>query len=115
VHDPQFADIYRADPTRIIGGDAHRESTRPCAVVRPQGEFVTVLGRSTTEKHEPPHTLLSAPEPSCGLDKHGVFSERHQHVLWRDDFTRTPYHRFLGPLPEAPAQELQEFWNRLTV
>ena len=113
MHEPEFADIYRADPTRIPKGDAHRDSTRPCAVVQAGTEVITVLGRSASGKHEPPYTLPSAAEPSCGLDKAGVIDSRHQHALWRDDFTRTPIHAFLGPLPAAPAAELQAFWDGL--
>lgn len=113
MHDPQFADIYHADPSRIIGGDAHPNSIRPCAVVQPGPQLVKVLGRSASGAHQPPHTLRSAAEPSCGLNKPGVFDERHQHALWRDDMTVTPYHQYKGALPADPARELQEFWDGL--
>ncbi len=113
MHDPQFADIYRADPTRIFGGDAHMSSIRPCAVVQPRSDVVTVLGRSASGNHEPPYTLLSAAEPTCGLNKDGVFDSRHQHALMRDDIISTPYHQFAGALPATAAQELWDFWDGL--
>lgn len=109
--DPEFADIYGV--AAVVVRDAHR-ARRRCAVVISRADHVVVLGRTTKLKdYRPADCLHSAPEPSCKLDKAGMYSTRFQHSIPRKHFDDEHHCSYYGTLPEKPADELLDFWERL--
>lgn len=107
---PIFADIYGIDKLVLVGGDAHK-SLRPCAVVHSRSDVVTMLGRSSTAKHEPGVTLESAIDLGCKLDKPGVFSVRFQHSVATPNFENPRLCKFFGHLGSTAEAELLSFWQ----
>lgn len=106
---PEFADIYGLHPI-VSGKDAH-EAKRRSAIVQVQSDMVRTIGRSSTARHVEGETLQSAIDPSCALDKFGVYSFRFQHSVARSSFANELHCDFYGSLPEGPRNELQAYWE----
>lgn len=107
---PAFADIYGLAPLVIIGGDAHHAARRS-AVVSARDDYVKTLGRSTSEQHQPPHTLQSAPDPGCNLTRPGVYSLRWQHSVPAKSFQNPQHCAYYGHLQPVAEGELRDFWD----
>jgi hypothetical protein len=107
---PVFADIFGVDKLALLGGDAH-DAPRRCAIVQVGVEYVTTLGRSTTEPHHPPDTLKSGIDPDCNLDRRGVFSLRWQHSVATKSFENPRLCSYYGHLKSTAETELRAFWD----
>jgi hypothetical protein len=107
--DPEFADIYGLHRI-VLESDAH-EARRRSAVLQVQTDMVRTIGRSTTTPHVDGVTLQSEIEPSCNLDKKGVYSFRFQHSVPRSSFANEQHCDFYGALPEKARAELMSYWE----
>jgi hypothetical protein len=107
---PDFADIYGV--AAVLVDDAHG-APRRCAVVQERSDYVTVLGRTTqVANYDEQSCLLSDAEPSCGLDKPGMYSTRHKHSVSRPHFNDERRCGYYGTLNEKSAARLREYWER---
>jgi hypothetical protein len=109
VHIPVPADVYALDTALILSGDAH-SSRRPAGVVETLGEYVILLGRTTSPVAGP--SVDSAAVPECQLDKAGKFSERFKHSQPRAAFDEPSLHEFRGHLPADQEAALLAYWDQ---
>jgi len=107
--DPEFADIYGLHPI-VLDKEAH-DAKRRSAIVQVQSDMVRTIGRSTSTPHVEGETLQSGPEPSCRLDKTGVYSFRFQHSIPRASFANEAHCDFYGALPDDAKGELLAYWE----
>lgn len=109
VHAPVPADVYALDTSLILAGDAHA-SRRPAGVVETPGDYVILLGRTTSPVTGP--SLVSAAVPECRLEKAGKFSERFKHSQPRSAFGDPSPHEFRGHLPPDQEAALLAYWEQ---
>jgi len=106
---PAFADIYGVAAALIA--DKH-DAPRRSAVVQARDDYVTVFARTTqVSDYNPRHCLLSDVEPSCRLDKPGMYTTRHKHSIARTHFGDRNKCDFYGTLGTASSEKLLDYWE----
>lgn len=74
---------------------------------------MTVFGRTTNvREYDEKHCLLSAAEPSCRLDKDGMYTTRHKHSIARQHFADGKKCEYYGTLGADSSDQLLDYWER---
>ncbi len=104
-------DVYRADPTTSLTGDAHGSKPRPIAVVECRQRVAVTLTR-TTHPGKDARRLESPADPAIGLTKGGWWTDASQRPIFYKHFADAKKLKYLGRLSEEQTDELVGFWNR---
>jgi hypothetical protein len=109
---PEPGDVYGADPSVLIGGDAHRASRRVAVLVPVIGmPWWRTMGRSTTEHQA--GDLPSPADPRCNLTQDGWWSERFLHTVESRHFGNRVLCPYYGALCDEARIALLAFWESL--
>jgi hypothetical protein len=107
---PEPGDVYGAEPSVLLGGDAHPAKRRVAALEPVVGmPWWRTLGRTTTSARQ--GDLDSPVELSCNLDKPGWWSLRFQHTVETRHFGNSTLCPLYGRLPEPERSRLLKYWE----
>lgn len=109
---PELMDVYWTTPKTVQGRD---HGNRPAAVVELRGRTVMNVTRTTKTPSRQVDQVESPVNPSCGLDKPGWWTARHQRPIPIRWYKSTEYCRYSGRLPSDEASAVARMWTVITM